>query len=645
MMTPIRFSVRNFRSGLRVWISNHRIRAAALGCGYCLSGFVLSAASLGNVPLTLTLGLVMACSPGWQLLLTALGGMGGYLLFWGQTGLQGIVWLCAGYAAAQLLAGRKLARDSPLLLPAIAGLIAAASGVAFQLTLGDDTPIALYLARVALAPLSAMVFSAAMDQQEPVAGWIVKGLAVFALSQIAPIPSLGLGFLAAGILGCAGTFPEAAMAGLALDLARVTPVPMAAVLSIWYLFRLIPVEKRWIDALMGPVICTAIMAVCGIWDYSPLPGLLLGGFAGFFLPNQPRSFYRRGETGIAQVRLEMSAGVLSQTEALLLETPEIPVDELALTQKAVSRACGSCPCRKACRDRSEAETMEADVLHRPLLTAEDLPVTCRKAGRMLMELNRAQEQLRAIRASRKQQTECREAVIQQYQFLSEYLQLLSDDLARGADYVQPRFRPEIAARAASNQAANGDRCLWFAGTGCRYYLLLCDGMGTGSSAAEESRTAGAMLRQMLSSGFPAEYALRSLNSLCALRSRAGAFTVDLAEIRLDTGKATLYKWGAAPSYLLTRDGAEKIGTAGPPPGLSLSDDGETVDRLSLRRGETLVLLSDGVGGEDALRRALESPGEPPGELAAKILEYAGEESADDATAAVVRLQPLATATQ
>jgi stage II sporulation protein E len=121
-------------------------------------------------------------------------------------------------------------------------------------------------------------------------------------------------------------------------------------------------------------------------------------------------------------------------------------------------------------------------------------------------------------------------------------------------------------------------------------------------------------------------------------------TVDLAEIRLDTGNTTLYKWGAMPSYILSRLGTEKIGIAGPPPGLSVTEGRETVDRLSLRRGETLVMLSDGVGGEDAIGRAADWWREPPGEVAAAVLETVDGHSGDDATAAVVRLRPLSSAT-
>ena len=176
-------------------------------------------------------------------------------------------------------------------------------------------------------------------------------------------------------------------------------------------------------------------------------------------------------------------------------------------------------------------------------------------------------------------------------------------------------------------------------------MVLCDGMGTGLGAAQEAKAASEMLRKQLSAGFPAEYALRSLNSLCALSRRAGAVTVDLAEIRLDTGAVALYKWGAMPSYVVSRLGTEKIGTADAPPGLSVTEGRETVDRLSLRRGETLVMLSDGVGGEDALGRAADWWREPAGEVAAAVLETVDDEASDDATAVVVRLRPLSSATR
>ena len=340
---------------------------------------------------------------------------------------------------------------------------------------------------------------------------------------------------------------------------------------------------------------------------------------------------------MAQVRLELMAGVLAQMQQLLMESPEIPLDEEAVLLRAQERACGGCPCRKTCRER--LETLPGYLLHRPLMDTTSLPLSCKKPGRLILELRRAQEQLRIMKADRERQGEYRAALMQQYQFLSLLMQQLSDGLPRRGETTRRNFWAEVAVESQSREPSNGDRCIWFAGTRCRYYVLLCDGMGTGLGAAQEGQTAASLLRQMLSAGFPAEHALRSVNSLLALRGRAAAVTIDLLELRLDTGRAAVYKWGAAPS-LLIRDGmAEKIGIAGPPPGLSVTDGRETVERLSLRRGEVLVLLSDGVDGEGVLRGIALHGQQPPEELAAQILEYGGENTDDDATVAVVRLVP------
>ena len=278
------------------------------------------------------------------------------------------------------------------------------------------------------------------------------------------------------------------------------------------------------------------------------------------------------------------------------------------------------------------------LLHRPLMDTTSLPLACKKPGRLILELRRSQEQLRAIKADRDRQREYRAAVVQQYQFLSLFMQQLSDQLPRRGESIHPHFKPEIAVESRARETSNGDRCSWFAGISCRYYVLLCDGMGTGIGAAEEGQSAASLLRQMLTAGFPAEHALRSLNSLLALRGRAAAVTIDLVELRLDTGRAAVYKWGAAPSLLIYEEMAEKIGTAGPPPGLSVTEGKETVERLSLRRGEVLVLLSDGVDGEVVRRSDLHTQ-RPPEELAAEFLEHGAEETDDDATVAVIRLVP------
>jgi hypothetical protein len=116
--------------------------------------------------------------------------------------------------------------------------------------------------------------------------------------------------------------------------------------------------------------------------------------------------------------------------------------------------------------------------------------------------------------------------------------------------------------------------------------------------------------------------------------------VDLAEFRLDSGKVSVYKWGAAPSWLLLPTGAEQIGSGGTPPGLSVTENRETVDNLTMRHGEMLILLSDGIHAAQALQSAEALLHEAPGAVAARLLEQGGEAGMDDATAAVIRLTPV-----
>ncbi len=635
MITQFQSYIRQRQHTLRRWMLDPTFHAGLRICACLLTGLFLSAASLGQHLQPFTLGLVCASS-GWPSALFALGGSAGYLLFWGSAGTQGAVWLLCGLVLSLALGQQLLTH--PFLLSAAAGVLVAVTGLVFQIAYNDTTPILMYLLRIVLGFGSCWLFQLLQNRRSTIAPWFAWGLCVLTLSQIVPFPWLCLGFVAAGALSTAGAFPAAALGGLALDLAQVCPVPMTAVISLAYFVRMLPGLRKLLLYLAPALVYLLVMGLCGLWDLLPLPALALGGFLGRFLPGQTQLSHRRGETGIAQVRLEMVAGVFSQMQILMLEAEPSPVDENALILLATQRVCSTCPCRKGCRDREKIQLLDPHILHTPLINGQTLPVSCRKEGRVMQELLRTQAQYRAILADRQRQKEYRYALIQQYQFLSSYLQDLSDELSRRVDSLVARYKPQVSFCANRPEADNGDRCLCFTGTGCRYYVLLCDGMGTGLGAVEEGRTAAVLLKKLLLAGVPASYALRSLNSLFALRGRAGASTIDLAELQLDTGTGFLYKWGAPASYIISRAGVEKIGTAGPPPGLSVTEAQETVERLSLRRGETLVLCSDGVNGEEVLRCGYIASERPLGELAAEILESGGG-SDDDATLAVLRLVP------
>lgn len=626
--------VRQGQHTLRRWALDPRVHGGAIGATHVLAGFCLSAASLEQGLLPLVMGLVWACR-GWQAVLAAAGGMVGYGLFWGSAGLQGVIWTGLALAGVLLFGDRRISREYPMLIPATGMLMVSAVGLGFQIFGGDTTSVPLHLIRVALGGATPWLFGRWMQKREPLTAWFCWGFFALSLAQIVPVTWLGLGFVAAGAAAAVQAFPCAALTGLALDLSGVTSVPMTAVTVLSWCVRFLPRYPRWLSQLAPGCMGLLVMYICRQWDVMILPGLFLGGIAGGFFVKTEKTPLRRGETGAAQVRLEMAAGVLEQTSRIVEEIPERGVDEGALVLRAVSEACAGCAARDHCRDVRKMQQLPGNLLRKPLLGAEELPVRCKKGGRVLGELRRAQEQLRSIQADRQRQQEYREAVVQQYRFLGEYLHTLSDELSRRDTAAKAAFDPVVCVWGNRPGNRNADRCAQFAGIRNRYYIILCDGMGTGPGAVKEAKTALTHLQKLLSCGFPAEHALQSLNSICALRDRAASVTVDLMEVELDTGKTALYKWGAAPSFLITATGTEKLGGASVPPGLAVTDTQQEVCNFLMKRGQILLMVSDGVEESQALEVCREKTGTSPAELAQKLLQTASRQ--DDATVVSVQL--------
>ena len=149
-MNSLQTYVQKGRFLLRRWAIDPRLQILAQCVAYSLAGFLLSAASLGNFAMPIAMGFVCACS-GWQTLLAAFGGCVGFRIFWENSYQQPIVWLILAAAVTVLLADRRSAGQTPLLIPTCAALIVSAAGLIFQVYFGDTTPIPIYLLRTALS--------------------------------------------------------------------------------------------------------------------------------------------------------------------------------------------------------------------------------------------------------------------------------------------------------------------------------------------------------------------------------------------------------------------------------------------------------------------------------------------------------------
>lgn len=129
-----------------------------------------------------------------------------------------------------------------------------------------------------------------------------------------------------------------------------------------------------------------------------------------------------------------------------------------------------------------------------------------------------------------------------------------------------------------------------------YAIALSDGMGTGQSAAAESSVAAHMAIKLLASGMDLISAAKTVNSLIINRCGGKSFvTLDLAVINLFTGELLYLKNGAANGYIYTAGGRIKTAHGVGSPLGALGDCDMKVNRAELADGDTLIMMTDGIG--------------------------------------------------
>ena len=203
----------------------------------------------------------------------------------------------------------------------------------------------------------------------------------------------------------------------------------------------------------------------------------------------------------------------------------------------------------------------------------------------------------------------------------------------------------VAAREKDGQTVSGDTGAWFRLPDGSLYVLLCDGMGSGVEASEDSTLAVRLLEQFLRAGVSPDTALRTLNGALALRGeeKGGFTTIDLLRFDLFSGEACLYKYGAAPTYVRHGERVNRVTGSALPAGLAMGEGLPDKNTFRLEAGDCVVLVSDGVsGGSDDLwlRELLTAfAGDSPKDLAcALITESERRDSpADDRTALVLKI--------
>lgn len=161
-------------------------------------------------------------------------------------------------------------------------------------------------------------------------------------------------------------------------------------------------------------------------------------------------------------------------------------------------------------------------------------------------------------------------------------------------------------------------------------LTLCDGMGSGKDAGDESRAVIDLLEDFMEAGFREQSAVHLINSVYALRNDGSSFsTIDMTVLNLFTGKCDFAKMGAAATYLKRRDRVELVPCESLPAGI-LGEAGISMAGTFLEDDSYVIMMTDGVVDafpgekkEEAVRDMIRSlKSRNPNEMAKEILSAA-----------------------
>ena len=204
-----------------------------------------------------------------------------------------------------------------------------------------------------------------------------------------------------------------------------------------------------------------------------------------------------------------------------------------------------------------------------------------------------------------------------------------------------------ASRPSPPETVSGDASDQFCDHAGRAQMLLCDGMGKGRAAAVDGQMAAKLTGQLLRAGFAAESAARLVNVAMGLKNgdqESGA-TLDLLTVDLYTGRAGLFKAGAAPSFLVRNNVPRLLDATSLPMGILDTVVGRST-ALNLCDGDLVVLVSDGAlcDGNDWLMQQLQlcaRLGHTPQQVADVVADAAVRRAGlrrDDITVTVLQLQ-------
>ena len=640
-------------------VSSSFLRLGLYALGAFAAGFLLSAAQVGESALPAAVALSAALPFSMAAVCAYAGAAFGYFMFWGAAGAVEPV--AAGFLilSASCLFHDVIPASRRWFFPLLAAGIYAMTGLIFLLSAPVHTKAAcIFAGKIVLVGLCSRLFAGLPEKRAQSAAALGFGL-LLSGSRLMLLPGLPLSVVLSGcaVFLCSGTpdfWLASGVCAAALDLSFR---PGYSAGSMLFLASLACHCLKPRAAALRACVYFAVVALSsflfGAGQTMFPPGVFLGTALGLVLwkPVQPLLSAREAPLDAAREKaLTAASGALWSLAADLQRgcTSGLEPQSAAVFDKAAEEICRTCAKWSVCWEQNAQETFRLlsrasrGILRRGEAKRDDLPplflARCCHIDSFLRAVNDALSTQLAKVQYQSRLAESRQILCDQYRMLSRLLQSLSE---RVAGQTEPdAYLPELGFRATGLRGSNisGDYGASFR-VGEWYYLLLCDGMGSGEEARSEAMGTSALLKELIESGLDAHDAMQTINGLYILRDGGGFSAIDLLQVSLVTAEGFLHKWGAAPSFLKFGRTLQRLGTPLPPPGLGVGRSyGPACLRVSLQRGEALVLTSDGVDAAMA-ERYLQSCGElPVRELAAGVVGSSEDAMPDDRTAAALRLR-------
>lgn len=126
-----------------------------------------------------------------------------------------------------------------------------------------------------------------------------------------------------------------------------------------------------------------------------------------------------------------------------------------------------------------------------------------------------------------------------------------------------------------------------------HYFALSDGMGQGQKASDDSSLTLDVIKQLIMNGISLKDTIQSVNALLRIKNRNDMFTtLDMIEVNLVLGNATLLKYGACPTYVIRNHQVIEIASKSLPIGI-VSPLAISTEKEKLHENDLVIMMSDG----------------------------------------------------